>query len=258
MRDQNKGVSARRSSSPIRSWNSGTSRTACTTKAIEAIDDDAWTAVHYPGAVEDPDTGPLISDAEVAETSYTMTVRGRGRVTARLVVRRVRRRQLPGRAVPGVSVDLLARRAVVHRRGELAYVVGCSLRVHGLYAPVVYDGSLHVDGGVLDNLPVTALAGQEGPLIAVSIGTGRERRPASATMPANAPRVPNVVDTLMRTMTIGSAMASSAVLEQADLAIHPDTSSIGFLEWHQIDQAREAGRNAAREALPQIIELVQR
>jgi NTE family protein len=77
-----------------------------------------------------------------------------------------------------VSVDLLARRAVVHRRGELAYVVGCSLRVPGLYAPVVYDGSLHVDGGVLDNLPVTALAGQEGPLIAVSIGTGRERRPA--------------------------------------------------------------------------------
>ena len=100
MRDQNKGVSARRSSSPIRSWNSGTSRTACTTKAIEAIDDDAWTAVHYPGAVEDPDTGPLISDAEVAETSYTLTVRGRGRVTARLVVRRVRDANYPDALFP--------------------------------------------------------------------------------------------------------------------------------------------------------------
>ncbi len=58
-------------------------------------------------------------------------------------------------------------------------------------------------------------------------------------------------------MTIGSAMASSAVLAQADLAIHPDTSSIGFLEWHQIDRAREAGRIATREALPRIMELIQ-
>ena len=157
-----------------------------------------------------------------------------------------------------VSVDLLARRAVVHRRGPLAHVVGCSLRVPGLYAPIVYDGALHVDGGVLDNLPVTTLTRPEGPLIAVSIGTGQQSSTASATNLPRSPRVPNVVDTLMRTMTIGSAMASSAVLEQADLAIHPDTSSIGFLEWHQIDRAREEGRIATREALPRILEVVQR
>jgi len=34
---------------------------------ITAIPDDAWTPVRYPGAVLDPDTGQLISDAEVAE-----------------------------------------------------------------------------------------------------------------------------------------------------------------------------------------------
>ena len=44
------------------------SRNRRVTTAIEAIDDDAFTPVHYPGAVEDPDTGALISDAEVAET----------------------------------------------------------------------------------------------------------------------------------------------------------------------------------------------
>ena len=37
------------------------------TTAIAAIPEDAWTPVHYPGAVHDPDTGELISDAEVAE-----------------------------------------------------------------------------------------------------------------------------------------------------------------------------------------------
>jgi NTE family protein len=156
-----------------------------------------------------------------------------------------------------VSVDLLDRRAVVHRRGPLVHVVGCSLRVPGLYAPIVYDGSLHVDGGVLDNLPVATLGGQDGPLIAVTVG-GQAPSSASAAKPTRAPRVPNVVDTLMRTMTIGSAMASSAVLAQADLAIHADTSSIGFLEWHQIDRAREIGRAAVREAMPQIMELARR
>ena len=70
------------------------------TKAIAAIDDDAFTPVHYPGAVVDPDTGALISDAEVAETTYTLTVRGRGRVTARLVVRRVKDARYPDALFP--------------------------------------------------------------------------------------------------------------------------------------------------------------
>jgi predicted acylesterase/phospholipase RssA len=155
-----------------------------------------------------------------------------------------------------VSVDLLARRTVVHRRGRLADVVGCSLRIPGLYAPIIYDRTLHVDGGVLDNLPVTALAGQEGPLIAVNIGTGPDACPASAAKQERSPRVPNVVDTILRTMTIGSAMASSEVMAQADIVIHPDTTNIGFLEWHQIDAAREAGRMATRKALPRIMEVV--
>lgn len=57
--------------------------------AISRIGEDAWQPVNYPGAVADPDTGALISDAEVAEISYTAFVRNTP-VTARLVVRRVR------------------------------------------------------------------------------------------------------------------------------------------------------------------------
>ena len=39
------------------------------TRAIGTIPDHAWTPVHYPGAVLDPDTGELITDAEVAEVA---------------------------------------------------------------------------------------------------------------------------------------------------------------------------------------------
>jgi hypothetical protein len=59
-------------------------------RAISAIDEQAWTPVHYPGAVADPETGQLISDAEVAEVAFTAFGSTKHPVTARLVVRRVR------------------------------------------------------------------------------------------------------------------------------------------------------------------------
>jgi Transposase DDE domain group 1 len=58
--------------------------------AINAIAEDAWIPVRYPGAVRDPDTGAWISDAEVAEIPYTAFSSTDDPVTARLVVRRVK------------------------------------------------------------------------------------------------------------------------------------------------------------------------
>jgi len=66
--------------------------TAAVAAAIAAITEDAWMPVHYPGAVLDPDTGHLISDAEVAEIEFTAFASTKTPVTARLIVRRVRDR----------------------------------------------------------------------------------------------------------------------------------------------------------------------
>jgi len=68
-------------------------------RAIGAIAEDAWRPVHYPGSVVDPDTGELICDAEVAETTYTAFASTSHPVTARLVVRRVRDRNKLAEAV---------------------------------------------------------------------------------------------------------------------------------------------------------------
>jgi hypothetical protein len=59
-------------------------------RAIASIPADAWRPVTYPGAFVDPDTGELVSDAEVAETEFTAFASTEHPVTARLVVRRVR------------------------------------------------------------------------------------------------------------------------------------------------------------------------
>ena len=69
-------------------------------RALAAIDEDAWTPVSYPGAVRDPDTGVWISDAEVAEISYTAFASTPDRITARLVVRRVKDARFPDALFP--------------------------------------------------------------------------------------------------------------------------------------------------------------
>jgi hypothetical protein len=70
------------------------------TAAINSIDDNARTPINHPGAVRDPDTGGWISDAEVAETSYTAFGSTGRPVTARLIVRRVKDARYPDALFP--------------------------------------------------------------------------------------------------------------------------------------------------------------
>ncbi|MFF3468556.1 hypothetical protein ACWCQN_41030 [Streptomyces sp. NPDC001984] len=79
---------------------------------MHGIPDQAWQQITYPTPVPDPETGELISDAAVAEIPAHTAFAGRKkseRVTARLIVRRVRD---------------LAKPAVVSEQGELFPVWG--------------------------------------------------------------------------------------------------------------------------------------
>jgi hypothetical protein len=61
--------------------------------AITQIPDTAWTAIHYPNAFVDEDTGQLVSDAEVTEIPYLAfhSHPKKRQVHGRLIVRRVKR-----------------------------------------------------------------------------------------------------------------------------------------------------------------------
>ena len=72
------------------------------TAAIAGIGDARWTAIHYPDAFVDTETGELVSDAEVAEIpSLAFTSRPKAQqVDGRLIVRRVKRLD-PGAVTAG-------------------------------------------------------------------------------------------------------------------------------------------------------------
>jgi hypothetical protein len=75
-------------------------KNAAIRRAIDSIREDQWTPVRYPNAVQDPDTGAWISDAEVAEVPHTAFASTPDRITARLVVRRVKDARYPDALFP--------------------------------------------------------------------------------------------------------------------------------------------------------------
>jgi hypothetical protein len=73
--------------------------------AIAGIDQGAWTAICYPDAFVDVDTGELVSDAQVAEVPYTAFGSKPAKLQAhgRLIVRRVKRLS-PGSVIADQSM----------------------------------------------------------------------------------------------------------------------------------------------------------
>src|SRR5215208_1730766 len=116
-------------------------------RAIAAIPDTAWTPVRYPGAVQDPETGAWISDAEVAEVTYTAFASTVDAVTARLIVRRVTDARYPDALFPvwrhhpffTNSTLPTAQADIVHRRHAIIETVFADL----IDGPLVHLPSGH-------------------------------------------------------------------------------------------------------------------
>lgn len=155
-----------------------------------------------------------------------------------------------------VSVDLVSRQQVVHRRGSLVQALAASSRLPGILPPYRHDdGGVHVDGGLVNNLPVDLLTGPLGPVIAVQVGGLPGLDVEAARVRSGRLGIP---ETIMRSMMLASDNANEAAIARADVLIRPDTSSATLTEFFQIDALREAGRAATLAVLPEILALAHR
>jgi hypothetical protein len=119
--------------------------------AISTIPDAAWTAIHYPHAFVDTDTGELVSDAEVAEVPYTaFTSRPQNQqVPGRLIVRRVKRLNVQAAAGQDELFTGWRHHAVfVTSRFQLLQAEG-QHRDHAIVEQVIADAA----GSALAHLP---------------------------------------------------------------------------------------------------------
>jgi predicted acylesterase/phospholipase RssA len=162
-----------------------------------------------------------------------------------------------------VSTSLTRSAVVVHDRGPIWLWARSSTSVPGIGPPVIADGELLVDGGVMDNLPVGPLqdAGAN-ILLACDVTSSAPMVPAMEDRAwisgwpllwrllrrsgGSAP-VPSLLAIMTRTSTMASAYRIAGVGSLVDLHLRPPTEEVPTMAWRTAAEVAEIGY---RYALP--------
>ena len=158
-----------------------------------------------------------------------------------------------------VSTNLSAGVLAVHRGGPLVRALRASVAIPGLLPPVMIDREAHVDGGVINWLPVDVMGSKRGPVIAVdaasnpalvSFAGGNSTQPDWRFWRRWA-KMPPIVDLLFRAATVSCDALGRAACGQADILFKPALETVDLLDWKACDRAIEAGYRHAVELLEQ-------
>lgn len=153
----------------------------------------------------------------------------------------------------------------VMRSGRLWRRLRASVSLPGILPPVLEGGQVHVDGGVMDNLPIEVMRQEGGGTVigvdietagGISAGEGVET-PWSAwqflrrliwrrheTLP-----LPSIVKILLRSALVNSDQATARQRELADLIFRPPAGAIDLLDWQSMDNAIEIGYRHAMSVI---------
>ncbi len=162
-----------------------------------------------------------------------------------------------------VSTNLSTNAIHVHRRGPLWEAVRASGSLPAILPPIItQDGEVLVDGGVLDNLPVTTMRDiKTGPNVVVALrpdageawrikaryddvrSTGQLARDIMLRRKPDE-SIPSLVETMSRSMVVGSQATVEQSLAQADaLVVPPLPQDMQLLDWHLGKDVAEAARD---------------
>jgi NTE family protein len=145
------------------------------------------------------------------------------------------------------SVNLRGSELVIDRYGSMVEAIGASISLPLIAPPLRREQSLLIDGSLLDNLPLAPMSSSgEGPVLALDVKGGEERREPLGARPTRMPALP---ETMARIALLSSANTDESARRYADFTIATRVPGVGLLEFHQIDAARSAGRAAALAAL---------
>ena len=167
-----------------------------------------------------------------------------------------------------VSSNLTRAAEVVHRAGSLRQAVIASSSLPGIMPPVVEQGDLLVDGGVLNNLPMDVMRRVcgRGTVIAVDVSAQVElagnhhygehlsgwRALWDRLNPwAQRLTLPSLAAIVGRAQELASAHRQADQFRQglADLYLQPPLDQFGLFDFKAIDQIAEVGYHSARAQL---------
>lgn len=141
-----------------------------------------------------------------------------------------------------VTTELITRQSVVFRNGSIADAVRASISIPGVFVPVVRDGAVYVDGGVLNRVPVQAALDMNADVvIGVDVGVTPE-----GTIPSS------MIDVIMQSLEAMQDEVYGLRGPNASVEIVPNVSHIGTAQFARADEAIQAGYEATQQQIGQI------
>ncbi|MDN4592683.1 patatin-like phospholipase family protein [Polycladomyces subterraneus] len=125
---------------------------------------------------------------------------------------------------------------------QLAKAVQASISIPVLFKPVMHKGRVLVDGGVMDNCPISAVqALGADKVIAVNL-----------VFADPVDSFDSLFSILARVVSINLAIQAKYTTRQADIVLHPEVSSIGLLDFSKLTTCMEAGYDYTRKRMKEI------
>lgn len=160
-----------------------------------------------------------------------------------------------------VSSNLTSGNTLVHRSGPIWRALRAGVAIPGILPPVVVDGQVLVDGGLMNNMPVDIMAGiGRGPIIGIDV-SGDSNLTARADyadislvnmIRGRMQGTPSIVSILVRSGTVGNEVQRRQARAMADMLFDPPLDGVGLRTWHSFDRAIEAGYRHAVEVLDKV------
>lgn len=160
-----------------------------------------------------------------------------------------------------VTVDLISGEHRIREAGDVVSAVLQSINHPVFGAPILRDGEALVDGGVLMNLPVTALRQKQvdfSVAVDVSKQLSREFGGNTGNTPTKKMRRPGYLSTLLRVTDVELINLARLHGAECDFLLAPDTADFPFDDFTQAEGLVEAGRQAAEAELPRLKEALSR
>jgi NTE family protein len=141
-----------------------------------------------------------------------------------------------------VATDLNWGTRVVLDRGPVARAVRASSAIPGVFEPVMHQGKLLVDGGVVDNIPVD-VARAKGADLVVAVDISEN---------VGNVKIKNAVDVMLQATNIMFAESVARLRRDADVVVSPAVGDVSTLDFSQKKRCVQAGIDAARAAMPRL------
>jgi predicted acylesterase/phospholipase RssA/CRP-like cAMP-binding protein len=167
-----------------------------------------------------------------------------------------------------ISTNLSRAAQAVHERGPVARAIRASISLPGILPPMRLDADLHVDGGLVNNLPIDVMVAKPeiGAVIAVDVGAEREMAAPAGFEPElsgwralwerfvpqpQRARPPTIMSVITRSSFVASLhwARERHTAEQASLYLRVPVADLRLLAFERIDDIAARGYDATCGAI---------